>query len=206
MSLIDLSTLVVIALAAQLAAHTAQRDLAAPFKLGALAIAAAIGALGAALSLTGVDWRSAYAFAALVIVCALIAEIDRRAWLIPDPLVLALLALALVTPFGVPWAEALAGAALLGAFFFCVRWAFAQAARDDALGLGDVKLAAAIGALVGPQLGLIATVLAGIATLSVAAPAALRANDSALRAGAPFGIGLAAALVATAAARLWGGP
>lgn len=189
--------------AATLSALAARRDLGAPLRCSAPAILGAITALWLMAVALGVEQSTALAFAALAVTCGLIAEIDRRHYLIPDTLVAGLLCLALISPFTSP-SGALIGAALLGAMFLGVRETFARAGRTDALGLGDVKLAAAIGALLGPQQALLAVALAGLATLAVAAPAAMRGRASAANPWTPFGIGLATALVALAAFNVFG--
>jgi|CXWL01.1.fsa_nt_gi leader peptidase (prepilin peptidase)/N-methyltransferase len=185
-----------------LAALAARRDLALPLRLALPGLVVVISALGTVLLSSGAQWHAALGFSTLIVICALIAEIDRRIWIIPDPLVGALLVLALVAPLSTTWAARLLGAALLALLFLGVRAAFELAGRGEALGLGDVKLAAAIGALLGPQDALIAVAIAGGATMSVMAPAALRA-PAALTTRVPFGIGLSAGLAALAAMRLW---
>jgi leader peptidase (prepilin peptidase)/N-methyltransferase len=187
-----------------LAAFAARRDLAVPLRLGLPALLAATGALGGLIIALGAAWTTALTLAALLTICGLIAEIDRRHHLIPDPLVLALGALALAAPFGDDVLTQALGAALLGALFYAVRLGFAAAKQPDALGLGDVKLAGAMGFIVGPTYGLIAVAIAGAATIAVIAAASARARSRQALAGAPFGIGLAAALAATASVRLWG--
>ncbi len=207
--LADLSLGAVVAGVLLLSAFASQRDLGIGLKTALPALTVAVCVPCALLIVTGMDWRPALALAVLLIVCGLIAEIDRRSLIIPDLLVLAVVSLALVSAFSPPWDQRVAGAALLGGLFLVVRSAFYHTGRPDALGLGDVKLAAAMGAMVGPQHGLIAVAIAGVATLCGmlwplvrGAPGATTALSGA---SAPFGIGLAAALFAVSALRVWGG-
>lgn len=199
----DLLLLAALAAALALAALAARRDLALPVSFGAPALVGVVAAGAAAGQLLAMDWRAGAALAALLAICALIAEIDRRSFIIPDPLVAGLFALAVARAFGVIWQEAMAGALILGGLLLGVRFWFERMGRAEALGLGDVKLAAAMGALLGPQYGLLAVALAGVATLSVAAPALAR-GGAPRAARLPFGIGLAAALAVLASLRLWG--
>ncbi len=190
--------------AGALATFAVRSDLGVHLRLAAPLIFSAAGAtyfLAVALNAAP---SQALAIASVSIVCAAIAEIDRRYYLIPDVLVAALICVAALFPFAEP-GDGLVGALCLGGLFFAVRQGFAGAGREDALGLGDVKLAAAMGLLLGLQFGLIAVALAGFATLAVAAPAALGARHGATAIKTPFGIGLAAALTAVSIVRIWGG-
>jgi leader peptidase (prepilin peptidase) / N-methyltransferase len=199
------------ALAAMLlAAFAARQDLQLKLRNGIPAMAAMTIAMTALFALTPIALTPIFPhqaawFAALALCCGLIVEIDRRHHLIPDLLVLALAGLALTAPFAAAPFEELTGALLLGGLFLAVRAGFAHAGQGEALGLGDVKLALVMGALLGPQYGLLAVACAGAATLVIAAPRAMRGGASTLGAGAPFGVGLAAALALTAGLRLWGG-
>jgi leader peptidase (prepilin peptidase) / N-methyltransferase len=197
----DALLIALIGAALALAAFAAKRDLRAPLAFAApLLVCACAGAAGVAAML-GYDWRIVGAFAALLLICALIVEIDRRALLIPDPLTAGLGLLALALPFVTDWREALWGAGLLGALFLAVRSGFSLVRGGEGLGLGDVKLATAIGALLGPYHGLMAVAVAGLATLGVVTVSGLRAG-AVPRTPAPFGIGLAAGLATLAALRL----
>lgn len=188
-----------------LAASAAKRDLGIPFHAGAPAALLAAALLAAALPLTGMAIEAAVVISPLLVICGLIAEIDRRHHLVPDPLTIGIVILALVQPFGdTLWLRAV-GALLLGAFFLSIRQAFAAHRRDDALGIGDIKLAAAIGAFLGPEPGLIAVAFAGTATVAVIALTPRRSGNAAAASGlgAPFGIGLAAALACLSLWRIW---
>lgn len=191
------------AIALLLAGFAARRDLGVTLKLALPVLLTTTLAVAFAVRLTGISTQAALVFASLASLAALVAEIDRRSHLIPNPLVVGIALLALVAPFNdALWLQFL-GAAAVGGLFIAVRLAFAGAGRAEALGLGDVKLAAALGGFLGIQHGLVAVALAGIATLSVSLVAQWNGGALQLR-GAPFGVGLAAALLAVSAARLWG--
>ncbi len=184
------------ALAALIAASVAHRDLNLP-------LAPLFACLGAALLLTGLAFGAAFTpVAMLVIVSALIVETDRRHHLIPDAAVIALLLIAIALPLDTSLEQRLIGGAFLGVLFLAVREFGGRIRGVEALGLGDVKLAAAIGFLLGPTDGALTVALAGAATL-VAVFAARWASHAAITlTGAPFGIGLAAAMAVVALARV----
>lgn len=188
----SLVAIAAITVAAMLGAWGARRDLQAPVWL-----TLAIFALATVL----VWFASGPVFAplaALLLTCALIVETDRRHHLIPDAFVLALLALAFVMPFSDDTTTRVLGAAALGATFLLIRQAGSAWRGMEALGWGDVKLAAAMGAVLGPIHGFAAVAIAGAATLLMVAA---RSRDGTAILGAPFGIGLAAATAAMALLR-----
>lgn len=187
-----------------MATFAVRSDLGMRLHLAAALVFSAIGAISVLAVALGAAPIQALALAPVAIASAAIAEIDRRHYLIPDLLVAALICVGVLFPFAEPL-DGLAGALCLGGLFFAVRRGFASARREDALGLGDVKLATAMGLLLGLQFGLIAVAFAGLATIAVAAPAALGARNSATAIKTPFGIGLAAAATAVSIVRIWGG-
>lgn len=106
-----------------------------------------------------------------LVILGVLSLIDLRRGILPDKLVLAFLltgaAFHYVTHFlyaGPP--DMLAGALLGGGLLFAVRLGANFLYKQDALGLGDVKLLAAAGAWLGPHhvaIAIIAGALAGLA-------------------------------------------
>lgn len=87
---------------------------------------------------------------------------DIRYLTIPDLYVAAIAAVALLGPLAPPWREALAGLIVCGGLLGLIAWYWKRRTAVDGIGFGDVKLAAALGALLGPQNGLWAiTISAG---------------------------------------------
>ncbi len=200
----DLLALATASGATALAIAAMRRELAMS-RFAAISAAVLYASLCAAsLVALGADVSTAVVMAALIGVCVLVGEIDRRSHIIPDTLVLAVALLALSAPFGDPGLTQMLGGAFLGALFYVVHGGFSLAGREDALGLGDVKFAAALGAFLGPYYGLMAVVFAGGATIAALLVKPRTAPSVAL--GAPFGIGLSAALCVVAAFRLWAMP
>jgi leader peptidase (prepilin peptidase)/N-methyltransferase len=88
----------------------------------------------------------------LAAVLTVVFVVDLRALTIPDLSVLMIGALALIGPIA-PDLATMAGGAVVGAgLLWGVRWAFRRWRNVEGLGLGDVKLMGALGALAGPQL------------------------------------------------------
>lgn len=182
----------ILAASVAIAAFTAKRELGWPVGVGGPLAALIAGACVAGLTMTGVPGENAAFAAATMLICALIAETDRRHFLIPDALVFALLALASLAPFAPAWPTQIVGAVLAGGLLFAVRQGYHGLRGGDGLGLGDVKLAAAIGALIGPQSALIVIAVAALATAALLLRAPQTQPALTPRA-APFGIALAAA-------------
>jgi leader peptidase (prepilin peptidase)/N-methyltransferase len=116
-----------------------------------------------------------WALGAVGVVMLAIVYADLRFLIIPD-LYSALIALAaLVGPLALPWVEALIGALVCGGMLWTVGYGFRRLRGVEGLGLGDVKLAAALGALLGPIDGVRVIALAALcAILAVVALQAWR--------------------------------
>lgn len=138
-------------------------------------VAAAVLGAGPAQVLLGV----------LVLCCLLaLALADLGHFRLPDPLTLGLGALALALAAagdGSGWpplpdrlAEAALGAVAGGGAFWALRVGYRALAGREGLGMGDVKLMAGLGALVGLWALPMVTLLAGVAALASAALRALR--------------------------------
>lgn len=102
-------------------------------------------ALGAVLG-----WKLGTGLGAAAACLAAMAMIDLRLLVIPDLHVVMLGALALAGPFFDSWSSSLEGAAIGGGLLFAVRALFRWRSGVEGLGLGDVKLMLALGALCGP--------------------------------------------------------
>jgi len=138
---------------------------------------------------------------AAAVCLAAVFVVDGRWMVIPDVYVVALAILGLASAAQVGWVTAALGAALGGGLLATVRWAFLRFSRIEGLGLGDVKLMAAIGLLLGP-VGVLWVVIWGCACGAIWILLRGRAADG-RRQMAPFGACAAApALVVLALARL----
>lgn len=129
-------------------------------------------------------------FVAVAAIATAIAIVDVRRLLVPDILVLALAIVAVAAPDSLTPASQLAGLLALTTLFLLVRWAHFWRRGSEGLGLGDVKLAAASGLLLGPVVALQTT--AGAAAIAIAWSLCGPAQR---RTPAPFGAALAAGIV-----------
>jgi len=100
---------------------------------------------------TQVAWPLVCALAAVGVVLTVVAILDAKALVVADLHVVGLLVLALAGPLAHAWPAALAGAVVGGGLLWGVRWAFQRVRGVEGLGLGDVKLMIALGALVGSE-------------------------------------------------------
>lgn len=156
----------------------------------ALALAVAQGAL-----LAGVATRDAAVLGAVAVASAAIVEADAR-WLIIPDVGWAIILIAGALRAGPEFSALAMGLALAGGLFLGVRLLFQALRGVEGLGWGDVKLAAAMGALLGPFLILPAVAFASGATaLALLAHPRLRAAAPLVegKLAAPLGVGLALA-------------
>jgi leader peptidase (prepilin peptidase)/N-methyltransferase len=164
--------------------------------LGAVALAAGLAAAAMAAGLGQEPWRWGLLAACL----AALMFADARFLVIPDLYVAALVLLAVGW---VGWLPALAGAALGGGLLLAIRWVFLRLRHVEALGLGDVKLMAALGALAGAE-GVL-WIIAAAAAIGIVVALLRGRPDAGGRRLAPLGACAAApALVVLALTRLGG--
>lgn len=155
---------------------------------------AALGLLGAVtLVLTGSRPGEALEIALLVQTAAALAIFDLRWLLIPDLHSLALAVAGVFGPLSPGWSAAAIGGLVGAGLLAGVRWAAGRWLEEEAMGFGDVKLAAALGVLLGPQALLWTIALA--AGLGAGLALALRRRHGRLRVPlgaflAPVGVGV----------------
>ena len=165
--------------------------------IGEVALAAGLAAVAVAAWLGQEPLRWGLLAACL----AALTVVDARFLVIPDLYVVALLVLAVGW---IGWLPALVGAAIGGGLLLAVRWLFLKLRGVEALGLGDVKLMVALGALAGPE-GVLWIIAAGALIGLVVALARGRRGPSGGVQLAPLGACAAApALVVLALDRLGG--
>ena len=147
--------------------------------IGVLAMLASPGTVGLSGALLG--WA----------LLALLALDVEHHWL-PDRITLPLLALGLLLGAG-DLADRLLGAAIGGGALLLLALGYKVLRRREGLGLGDVKLMAALGAWLGPLL--LGPLLLGAALLGLLMAAVMKLGGRDLPAGGriPFGACLAAA-------------
>jgi leader peptidase (prepilin peptidase)/N-methyltransferase len=128
--------------------------------------------------------------------------IDLEHQLLPDALTLPGLAIGLVSallwPPGI--GASVLGAALGAGILLAIRWIWLRASGVEAMGLGDVKMLAMIGAFLGWQSVWLVLLLASVAGAFVGLALAATGRGT-LKTKLPFGTFLA---VAALAASLWG--
>jgi leader peptidase (prepilin peptidase)/N-methyltransferase len=117
--------------------------------LSAVAATAGLAAFGVCLALGRPQVAAPLGVVAAGLAAMLL--VDLRRLLIPDIHVILLLALAVAWPEPMTWAQVALGALLGGGLLYAVRFVFRRLRGVEGLGLGDVKLMAAIGALAGPE-------------------------------------------------------
>ncbi|MGE0278040.1 MAG: A24 family peptidase [Nitrospiraceae bacterium] len=147
----------------------------------------------------------------LAAVLIALSVIDLKTGYLPDPLQIALAlggvgVLLAGSPLDLSWDLALAGAALNGGVFGGLRWLVSRWKGREAMGLGDVKLAAAGGLWLGPLALPYIMAAGGVLTLIGALAASLVVRKAVWRGEMPLGPGLAAGILACFIAGLLGFP
>ncbi len=150
--------------------------------------------LAAAVIWGGMAWRYGASVAAptgavLFTLLLAIAVIDARHYIIPDALSVGGCAAGLALsalPGSTPPGAAIAGAALGFGLLYVVGWLGEKALRKPALGGGDVKMMAMVGAFLGPGGALLTVFLGALAGALIYGPVSLRTGKP-----VPFGTFLA---------------
>ncbi len=158
-------------------------------------------AIVAAIAAATLPWPDAIASTVLGMLMIAGADVDARSFLLPDivtggAVVSGLVAAAVLDPFD-RWqglATAAGGALLVGALLWLARWIYARLRHREGIGLGDVKLAAGIGAWLPLDAVPICFALATGAALIAVLLAWLRGQPLARTARVPFGAFLCPAL------------
>ncbi len=166
----------------------------------------------AAVSFTFLAWPTAIASTLLGTLMIAGAEVDARTFLLPDTVtlgaaatgILAAAALDPVDPGGSAAEAALRAGGTAGALLL-VRWGYARLRQREGLGLGDVKLAAAIGAWLPLDAIPICFALAASAALILVLFAHLRGRPMGAATKLPFGAFLCPALWLVFYAGVWAG-
>lgn len=146
----------------------------------------------------GIHLASRLVFTALLVA---LAVTDFETFRLPNPLTLGGVAAGLgFALFTDPWiGDAVLGAALGAGILLLIRWGWRRATGTDAMGLGDVKMLAMIGAFLGWQQVFVVLLLSTIAGALVGIGVTLAGRGS-MSTKLPFGVFLAiAALVASLA-------
>jgi leader peptidase (prepilin peptidase) / N-methyltransferase len=142
----------------------------------------------------GVEWEAIRGIVFLSLLLG-IALSDARFYLIPDPFSVGGLGLGLglaLLPGGIGFLSALAGAVLGFAFLWFVAWAGEKAFRKEAMGGGDIKMMAMVGAFLGSG-GVFLTLFVGsFLGAAIFGPISFRTGKL-----VPFGVFLALGAAAT---------
>ena len=166
--------------------------------LGVLATGFAIVAI---VSFVSLAWPQALASTLLGTLMIAGADVDARTFLLPDTVTLGaliggILAAAVLDPFDPADSAGEASARALGtaAMLLLVRWSYARLRGREGLGLGDIKLAAAIGAWLPLDAIPICFALASSAALILVLFARVRGRPLEAATKLPFGAFLCPAL------------
>jgi len=140
-----------------------------------------------------------------------LAWIDFKTGYLPDALQIALAvgAIAVLTlgsPVGISWIDSALGLFINTIIFWCLRWIMTKAKGQEAMGLGDVKLAGVGGLWLGPWALPYIMLLSALLTFVTVVILSLIQRKVLWRQEMPLGPGLAASILASYCAALWGVP
>jgi prepilin signal peptidase PulO-like enzyme (type II secretory pathway) len=154
--------------------------------LAAVGVAAFFCGLG-----RGVEGR--FAFALAIMTLAAVVYSDFSFLIIPDLYSLALLLIAVLSPWRFSLQEAMFGAVVCGGLLAVLAFLWHRLTSVDGLGFGDVKLAAVTGALLGAQPGLFAISISAAVAVVLALLVRLVRRDKDDEMLVPYGAALALA-------------
>jgi len=120
-----------------------------------------------------VDWALALPMFWMLITLVPIAAVDFPYQLLPDTVTFGGILLGLAVcwiPGGIGWMHCLLGIAVAGGGLFVFSWIMGKILKRDAMGLGDIKLMAAFGAMMGPNRAVAALIGAAFLALVVMVP------------------------------------
>ncbi len=170
----------------------------APIGLRYPLVELANGALWVFVARQAPSWGDALTGAFLASACLALSAIDYDFQILPDvitlPGIAIGLALALFSVRRTPL-EAALGALLGAGGLFLLAFTYEKIARQEGMGLGDVKMLGMIGALLGPA-GVVVTVLLASLSGSVVGLAVILARGGGGKTRLPFGVFLALGAVA----------
>lgn len=161
-----------------------------------LSLVIGLAVLGSAAFYTGLgkSLPDQLALAAALMILAAVAYSDLRYLVIPDIYSAALGVLAVVGPLAPGLGMTIVGAIACGGLLALVAWAWRHSTEVEGLGFGDVKLAAALGGLLGAEHGMWAiaasAMAAGVLALGARAFGRRRADQGPML--IPYGAALAA--------------
>ena len=160
-----------------------------------------VGGAVALISAMSLPWPVALASTALGALMIAGAEVDARTYLLPDAVTWSSIALGILAASALnsfePWLSAgaaVARAAATASALVLLRWGYGRIRGREGLGLGDVKLAAAVGAWLPLALIPFCFALATGAALVTVVFARLRGKSIAATMKLPFGAFLCPAL------------
>jgi leader peptidase (prepilin peptidase) / N-methyltransferase len=166
-----------------------------------LAVLLSVGGAVALISVMSLPWPFAIASTVLGALMIAGAEVDARTYLLPDAVTWSAIAVGILAASAFdqfePWSSAgaaVARAAATASVFALLRWSYGRIRGREGLGLGDVKLAAAVGAWLPLALIPFCFALASCAALVTVMLARLRGKSIDATAKLPFGAFLCPAL------------